>query len=56
MPLSERYHYVQVVLKTIDHLWHHQVTGLVILRVKGEQGKGKVYEMSAHVGRGGISE
>lgn len=32
MPLSKRHHYIQVVLETIDHLWHHQITGLVILQ------------------------
>lgn len=31
MSLSKRHHYIQVVLKTVDHLRYHQVTGLVIL-------------------------
>lgn len=36
MPLSKRHHYIQVVLKTVDHLWHHQITGLVILQWEGD--------------------
>lgn len=37
MSLSKRHHYIQVVLKTIDHLWYHQITGLVILQWEEER-------------------
>lgn len=37
MSLSKRHHYIQVVLKTIDHLWYHQVTGLVILHARKKE-------------------
>ena len=32
MPLSKRDHHIQVVLETINHLWHHQISRLVILQ------------------------
>lgn len=37
MSLSERHYDIQVVLETVDHLWHHQITGLVILQREGEE-------------------
>lgn len=39
MPFSKRHNYIQVVLKTIDHRWHHQITRLVILQKKRRQVK-----------------
>lgn len=32
MSLGKRHHDIQVVLKTVDHLWYNQVAGLVILQ------------------------
>lgn len=37
MSLSKRHHNIQVVLKTIDHLRYHQVTGLVVLHRKKKE-------------------
>lgn len=37
MSLSKRHHHIQVVLKTVDHLWYNQITGLVILWWKNKQ-------------------
>lgn len=42
MSLSKRHHHIQVVLKTIDHLWHYQITGLVILQREAEKVCSKV--------------
>lgn len=38
MSLSKRHHNIQVVLKTIDHLRYHQVTGLVVLHGNMKEG------------------
>lgn len=44
MSFGKRHHHIQVVLKTIDHLWHHQVTRLVILQREGKECVRKVRE------------
>lgn len=49
MSLSKRHHYIQVVLKTIDHLRYHQVTGLVILQWEEKKGKTDVVNVYGNV-------
>lgn len=39
MSLGERHHDIQVVLKTVDHRWYNQITGLVILRRENKSRK-----------------
>lgn len=42
MSLGQGHHHVQVVLETIDHLWKHQVTGLVVLEEKKNERGGQL--------------
>ena len=55
MPLSQRDDYVQVVLETVDHVWDHHVTRLVVLgktdKCHGQQGSG--HEKEEEKGHGG---
>lgn len=41
MPLCERHHHVQVVLEAVDHVGHHQVSGLVVLQETGQRRVGR---------------